>query len=142
MRSAHTSKGSRIQQAGRDTYSNWHAKASKRPQNSKIASLRESLQNTSKKRQTRAVQYGQQLLLFVPQKLQTSSVLEIGQIAEPDTIKKKKKKKCASSPQVKWTSSPEGQKSLCNLPEGIYCRRTRGWRVAPPMIAFQGQPSS
>ena len=91
MRSSRTSKGSRIQRAGRDTYSNWHAKASKRPQSSKIASLRDSWQNTSKKRQARAVQYDQQLLLFVPQKLQTSSVLEIGQIAEPDTSKKKKK---------------------------------------------------
>ena len=38
-----------------DTYFNWHAEASKRPQDSKIASLKDSLQKANEKLKTQEV---------------------------------------------------------------------------------------
>ena len=55
LRSTLASKGSQIKQTECDTYFNWHAEASERLQDSKIALLKNLLQKANKKLETQEV---------------------------------------------------------------------------------------
>lgn len=55
LRSALESKGLKIKQIEWDTYFNWYIEASKRLQDSKIASLKDSLEKANEKLKTQEV---------------------------------------------------------------------------------------
>lgn len=56
LRNAFERKGSQVEQAEWDIYFNWQAEASKRFQNSEIASLKDSLQKDNEKLDIRGSQ--------------------------------------------------------------------------------------